>query len=315
VVRESTQFLDSSPGVPKMVLSKMGQAHNKFPDAAQTDPIAARYIRGVLNRPDLCVFLLASDHGYGYQGVWEKHEGSDFERLLPNFVLFVPNEVLKALPDGGAALTRNQQRLVSAFDIHLTLKSLLLRPGPAPTKQTILDNGVPMGEALDLLNVEVPRNRTCRDAGIMDQSCVCNSWKEVVPTPSLGEGTDVKKAVDAALHYINKRRTAFPAPEGAGPSSCLEVVSDGTVQRVQKKAAVTVGFHKSQKEGYDNRFGDLMMVEFGGTLSTLWQAIAEFDLQTRAVKVRELNAMHRYAPRKACWDGYSPLKYCACALP
>ena len=48
----------------RLVLTKIGQAHNRFPDAEQSDPYAARFVRTLLDHNELHAVVLGSDHGH-----------------------------------------------------------------------------------------------------------------------------------------------------------------------------------------------------------------------------------------------------------
>ena len=94
---------------------------------------------------------------------------------------------------------------------------------------------------------------------------------------------------------------------GAAPS-CKEVVLE-EVLMAKIKPKVVSGYLKN---GQDERFPDLVVVEFTGTAHTRWRAICTEDGANS--EVIELQAMHRYSKRKACTDGSAPLKYCACEV-
>ncbi len=310
LVRESLQFADTAKGVPKMMLMKWGQAHNRFPDAQQMDAHAHTLVRGLLDRADPYVLALVSDHGYGYQDRWErdveKYPGSDFERLLPLGALVVPQTLLDTLPEGGAHLVANQQRLISAYDIHLTLENLLRRPSaaPLPTRRRIpgLRPGQAGAVALDLLAVEVPRDRTCAQAGVPHRSCLCTAWT-VDPHPGAGKA-DAKRALDVALRYINDK---VVAPANATARAACPQVHAKDVYKVMRKPKVSVGYNGRT----DGRMGDTISLEFRATGDTRWRTIVELGQTTR---VLEMHALHRYQPRQACAAGATPLMFCACDL-
>ena len=118
-LRETLQFLDQSPGVPKFTFMTMKQAHSKWPDGNQNDGVALRFIESLLDRNEDLVLFIASDHGYGYQDKWSKNPkqfpGGEYERLLPFMGVIVSNTVLAKL--GKSYFFTNQQRLVTCFDI------------------------------------------------------------------------------------------------------------------------------------------------------------------------------------------------------
>jgi len=295
--RETMQFLDSAPGVPKLVLADSKQAHNKWPYASQYDEQLFALLTELMARKDDLVILLVADHGYGFSDRWQrdinKYPGSDFERLLPFMGILLPQSLLTARPDVERNMHANQQRAVSHYDVHLTLLNLLnAGPFKQPSATTQRIPGM-VGTALDLLSTEVPTTRTCDEMGISTKSCVCNSWT----TLSVASA----KATHAAaigIKYINAQREK-------PPGACL-VVKLEEVLSAEEKQPVSIGYNN--KPGQDSKMGYNVRVEFTGTANTQWRVVLEKN------EITELQVMHRYAPLESCWDGSAPLKYCACQL-
>lgn len=125
---------------------------------------------GVLHRT---LTFIAADHGLHFGPHLETHEGQT-EHKLPAFYLIAPRWWLRERPGAGSlvpqipssnrlladALRHNQRALITAFDIHRTLKHILTYPAPAPEVNYRLSR-----PALSLLE-RIPVTRTCDDAGI-----------------------------------------------------------------------------------------------------------------------------------------------------
>lgn len=94
--------------------------------------------------------------------------------------MLLPAWVAQRYPAAAAALAANEQRLVSAYDLHATLHHLLhLGESSAPPAEQYaawaaagnVSEAVRWG--VSLLD-EVPAGRTCADAGIPPEWCGCS---------------------------------------------------------------------------------------------------------------------------------------------
>ena len=309
-LRETLQFLDQSPGVPKFTFLTMKQAHSKWPDGNQNDRIALEFMRALLKREEDVALFLASDHGYGYQDKWGKNPkrfpGGEYERLLPFMGIVVPNRMLRKL--GKTHLFTNQQRLVSCFDINLTFQALMagyeqMRVDPSLQRRVI--PGTPGGTALNLITQEVPKNRTCREAGIRDSACVCSRWHDVAPAEYRRPRSDYRAVLDAAVAFINRQR--------AGPNvSCFPLAKNTSVV---VKAAAKAQADKGYATERAANAGRVLHVEFTSSWGTTWRVMASVRKNgTKRVKLFDVIPLHRFSRRKACWDGNTPLRYCACRI-
>eukprot|EP00943_MAST-04B_sp_MAST-4B-sp1_P001272 g1272.t1 len=308
-IRETLQFLNQTLGVPKFTFLTMKQAHSRWPDANQDDQYALPFIKKLLNlKEDLALFI-ASDHGYGYSDHWgkfpKKYPGSEYERLLPFMSIIMPNIFLKKI--GRSYLFLNQQRLVSVYDINLTFESLMhtpeelrkagfLRSRPIP--------GKPGGIALNLLTEEVPKNRTCRQAGIVPSACVCTGWTAVSKAEYHKPGNSFALVVGKAIAFINSNRATVN-------SSCLKLsLSTSTIIQAFKKNKPDIGFPHERKA----QSSRVLRVKYSSVANTEWRVVASVEENSKKITLHEIIPLHRFYPRKRCWDGVSNLRYCACKL-
>jgi hypothetical protein len=309
-LRETIQFLDQSPGVPKFTFLTMNQAHSKWPDGNQNDLSTHKFINALLERKEDVVLFLASDHGYGYQDQWgknpHKYPGGEYERLLPMLGIVVPNTVLAKL--GKTYLFTNQQRLVTCFDINLTFEALMAGYKEMVKNSSLQSRAIPErpgATALNLITQEIPKNRTCDQAGITESACVCAKWRDLAPTQYQNPGSNVMLVMHEALDFINRERLM---PNG----SCrLLFKNTSTVLNAAAKAPVKVGYN-TERAATANI--EVNRVRFTSTWSTTWRVVASVHLGTKHVKLLEVIPLHRFNKRKVCWDGNTPLRYCACDL-
>ena len=115
--------------------------------------------------------LLVSDHGIHYGKYYDGARAGQMEHSLPLFYALVPRAVLAQHPDVERALCINQQRLVSPFDVHATLRALLSHPH----RPSLPDwSGFSSAMRPRSLLSEVPAERTCDEAGVPGDACPCS---------------------------------------------------------------------------------------------------------------------------------------------
>lgn len=126
------------------------------------------------------VILFYSDHGLRIGPILLTESGYH-ESRLPFMYLSIP-KTLKLKDENGKlidnvrireALKTNARRLTSQFDVHATLKHLLNEAPPTEERY---------GKSLF---TPIPINRTCPEAGIPDEFCLCNPLSELTHTESI----------------------------------------------------------------------------------------------------------------------------------
>ncbi|CAG5127798.1 unnamed protein product [Candidula unifasciata] len=161
------RFLDTFPDKPVIAVAMLTKPTHDFPmNAKMFDEHLFNFYqslnqKGHLNRSLIVSF---SDHGVRWGDLRESVNGI-FESRSPYTILTFPDWFLKKYPDVAANLRANTKRLTTHFDTHATLLDLLyfksnLKPLP------LLRHGVSLFE-------EIPANRTCRDAFIPKEFCLC----------------------------------------------------------------------------------------------------------------------------------------------
>lgn len=135
---------------------------------------------------DTVLFLL-SDHGT--HGIWwsNEFELGSAEHKLPFLFVVAPDWLLRENPDWHAALTRNQRRLATHYNVHQAMRQLVAWPDTPPPPDH--------PGTLSLLE-ELPQDRSCDEARIPEQYCACRN-------PPLRRFSAVVEAPtsDAAVHY------------------------------------------------------------------------------------------------------------------
>ena len=121
---------------------------------------------GVMN-DSMIIFL--SDHGMRYGDVRNTFVGW-YEERLPFFYIWLPEWFREEEPEAYQALTVNQNRLTSPYDVYETLRDILIRAGG----EAISSSGCPNCGSLFK---PVPMERGCEDAGVASHWCVCTAFQ------------------------------------------------------------------------------------------------------------------------------------------
>ncbi|XP_046394681.1 uncharacterized protein LOC124162246 isoform X2 [Ischnura elegans] len=137
-----------------------------------------------------------SDHGSRWGPLRESPFGWLEERLPflfirpPHASPFLGSRATGPLPRP-SALQTNGNRLTSPFDFHETLSALLHGSEARP-------NGTSCDKCFDLLNEEVPEERTCADAAIPGKWCACAEEEKVVV-----DNSTASRGLSLAVDYLN----------------------------------------------------------------------------------------------------------------
>lgn len=120
-------------------------SHNDLNTPSSADGQTADMLSRLLDDRllDNAVVLVLSDHGLRFGDIRKTRVGW-FEERMPAFYARLPPGYAAVRPDHRAALVANRHRLTSPFDLHLTLKQLLLpsrddrRADGCPTCRSLL---------------------------------------------------------------------------------------------------------------------------------------------------------------------------------
>ena len=163
-------------------------SHNDINTIGKADQIIKTFIRKLFNVGKLTnTFLLFySDHGLRFGQFRDTYVGYHEERL-PMFVILTPEWFRRRYPDLQKNLKVNSQRLVTPFDIHATLHNILGSPYTASPQRGI-----------SIFKV-IPENRTCLEASIGINWCMCYPHIPVNVTEDY-----VVEAANAIVKYMNE---------------------------------------------------------------------------------------------------------------
>ena len=141
---------------------------------------------------DNTVFIMMSDHGIRY-GPLRSTEQGKLEERLPYFGFRFPKKFNQMFPEKMKTFETNTKRLVTPFDVYETLLDIIDEQ----------DGRKEVGKGISLLK-EIPRNRTCAEAGIEPHWCACLKQTRVSESDF-----DISMSVNAILTTMNKMLEPF----------------------------------------------------------------------------------------------------------
>lgn len=146
-------------------------------------------------RLDNSLLIVMSDHGIMRKSIKNTLAGRT-ENRMPLFAIVVPPHITARYPHISRNLETNTKRLSTVYDAHETLVDILrsdfLRSKTALNENEKLPRGISFFR-------EIPEKRSCDDAAIPGDYCVCNSYDQ------MDAGSTVSKDVAQFLvSYINQ---------------------------------------------------------------------------------------------------------------
>ena len=156
---------------------------------------------GVMN-DSMIIFL--SDHGMRY-GEFRNTFIGWYEERLPFIYIWLPEWFREEDPEAYQALTVNQNRLTSPYDLYETFRDILIRAGGESAPST----GCPKCGSLFKT---VPMERGCADAGVTSHWCVCKAIQKEDPNNKVlleGAHKIVDHIENIVKNYKNKKGKRF----------------------------------------------------------------------------------------------------------
>lgn len=174
------QFINNYRNHNKFIYSHLSPGHESTGVIKTADKDLAQHIDEVLSmfsslEEDVVIFIM-SDHGR-VQGKLEFDLEHFVEQRLP-LSLVISNSAFLARTGAYHALENNSNRLISRYDLYLTLKSLSYSPfGNLTSKDlNIIKNQLEIPDSKNLFN-EFIQDRSCEDIGSRAEDCICKSPK------------------------------------------------------------------------------------------------------------------------------------------
>ncbi|XP_064460007.1 uncharacterized protein LOC135370233 [Ornithodoros turicata] len=257
-------------------LNRAGQSDTPFLNA-----LRALHKRGVLNNT---VLAFLSDHGLRFGGLRNTYIGR-FEDNLPFAFLAFPEWFLRQYPDYARALSINQKRLTTHYDMHATFLQLLRFPRMT---QTNTKHGLS-------LFYEVPENRTCASASIPRPFCACLDSQ---PFPE--------------SHPLARLMASFVLSE---VNAMIRKELKGKCEKWKLKEVVSVRFYNPDEQSSNKTITDYWVRVAASPDGGLFEATVRHNVDWKASKFTMVQPPDRidwYSPHAVCANENPLAMYCYC---
>ena len=192
--------------VPKMSISLFMESHDGvclgrsggMLDEPLRDFLEWMYEEGELNKT---MVMILADHGPS-EDLHPYHQtiGGAVDHHSPTFTLLAPQWMVEEYPAQFANMRDNQQRLISAYNVHSTMRQFISFPHRPPRMHP--NSSLYSSRELSLWD-PIRMNVTCAEAGIPREYCHCDTdfvdkWRylELLSSPAMG------LMVSLLLYYI-----------------------------------------------------------------------------------------------------------------
>jgi hypothetical protein len=145
------------------------------------------------------ILIVMSDHGIMRNAIKNTLTGRT-ENRMPLFAIVIPSFMRSKFPHIHRNLQINTQRLTSPFDVHETLVDVL--EGNFVRSRESLNNHKKLPRGISLFQ-EIPDGRSCNDAEIRGDYCVCGSYEQLNKTAEVSERL-AQFLVSYINHYLSK---------------------------------------------------------------------------------------------------------------
>ncbi|CAG7723119.1 unnamed protein product, partial [Allacma fusca] len=257
------------------------------------------------------VFALMSDHGMRWGDVRSTLQGR-LEENMPFLYLLIPGRFQEQFPLAAKNLIENQNKLTTHFDLHETLQDLsdLGRIFQRNVlRGSLFDKDLPRGISLFS---PIPARRTCKDAGISEQWCVCDYIKPI----QVENNTLVWDGASNVLKHINAMFTQY--------QNCSTL----SLQRVLNAQVILPGLDKPENEDEGiweiTSSDDPKLTKTEITLTIAFSVHPSNGTFEATITRRthgnwtitdEISRTNLYGDQSACVDAYQLKKFCYCELP
>lgn len=239
---------------------------------------------GVLNET-MVIFL--SDHGMRYGNIRNTFVGW-YEERLPFLHIWLPKWFREQDPEAYTALQINQNRLTSPFDLHMTLRDILMRAGG----ERNVSSGCPICSSLFR---RVPYERGCEDVGVSPHWCTCKAF---VP-----QSTTEKIATDSAkilMDYIESNIKDYKNDKGKRLCAKLRLKK---IHRIDKLIDVS-----GDNGGVGEYFFMLEVEPGGGKFEATIRNYAPGNYSLAGDDISRINSYSKFA--KCLTSGLKQYCYC-----
>ncbi|GIY06873.1 uncharacterized protein CDAR_76941 [Caerostris darwini] len=303
------EFYEVYTDVPKFAFCFNSElSHDDYNYIGYADPDIEGFLKylsesGILKNT---LLIVMSDHGHRFAPIRASQQGKQEERM-PFFSFVLPPWMEEQYPQYVENLRKNQDRLVTPFDIHATFMTLLYPDIP--------QKGEVNQRSISLFS-EIPQERTCKSATIEPHWCACLSWYELPTTDALAH-----MVAQAVLVFMNKLTQSQRAK--------CEELRLSKVMRLEKFVPNKDFLAFKQNADLDGRAGEfsdntrvteiLYQVQIETYPSEgIYESIVKYNAEDKKyyVKEEEISRVNMYGNQEHCiHDEFPELrKYCYCKI-
>ncbi|XP_068217947.1 uncharacterized protein [Palaemon carinicauda] len=232
------------------------------------------------------VLFFVSDHGLRWGSFRSTYAGM-LEERMPYITMAFPKWFKEKYPVAMKNLRVNTRRLTASYDVHATIHDILDGSYADP-----LASKTEVPFAISLFK-EIPKNRTCEDAGIPEHYCACESSTVAEP-----DDPHLREAAKETVKDINESLKNFPA--------CVQLSLDQVLNgRVGTARNATT---PKKLESVAKTFLVTFTTKPGGAVmeSTLKYHEGIFELTS------DVSRLNKYGNQSHCINDQIVRKYCYC---
>ncbi|KAK3094781.1 hypothetical protein FSP39_006181 [Pinctada imbricata] len=249
------------------------------------------------------VLFYYSDHGLRFGNVRQLYVGKMEERLPFMFLVF-PNWFMKKFPEYANNLRTNSRRLTTPFDIYETLTDILYFKDNILSRQGYKNRGMSLFK-------EIPKSRTCENAGILPHWCTCAKYR-TLPTSDV----IVRNIALFVVSEIN--RQLFDVSDLCADLSIQKIRTAGMLLQSDK----VLRFQDSVNDVINRTvfYGERAktVVDYQLTLQThpgggVFEATVQYNELIGSFKMMtEVSRINKYGHQSDCITSHALKKFCFC---
>ncbi|RUS89778.1 hypothetical protein EGW08_002481 [Elysia chlorotica] len=263
--------------------------HDDYNQAFMGDELYLKFLKDLkaTNALNNTVIIWFSDHGERFGAIRHTFTG-EVETNTPYLFFVFPPWFEKKYPDVMRVFRTNQNRLTTHYDTYATMQDLLYFKG------VVGPPGKPGERAISMFR-EIPEDRTCEDAQIPAEYCLCSGLSQADLAPGLGKylGNVLR---DKVMSLLSKQK-----------DKCADLRL-GLVERVLEEK--NSGEEKDKAKSGSRNFRVSIMTLPG---KAQFEARLSFDVSTNKAKVvGEVARTNMYRGQADCMDTADLRRYCYC---
>ncbi|GFS09008.1 hypothetical protein ElyMa_003027200 [Elysia marginata] len=260
--------------------------HDDYNGAFMGDEIYLQFLKRLKgdNTLNNTVIVWFSDHGERFGKIRHTYQGT-IESSTPYLFFVFPPWFEKKYPDVMRVFRTNQHRLTSHYDTYATMQDILNFKGVVGPKGKLGERSISMFR-------EIPEDRTCKDARIPAEYCVCARFSKPRLSPSLDNylGMVLRNKVSS---LSKPQRAKCEDPRLSSVENILEETDTGKT--------ATPGIRL---------FRVSIMTEPG---NAMFEATLQFEVSKNSAKVvGEVARTNMYRGQADCMSTVEMRRYCYC---